>query len=75
MENIKTQLVVSKFFEGISDNALYVNDSKLELNVWIEYFSDMMTEAFYIIDFHRRRFRYVADHDFFLCGYKSEEAM
>jgi len=37
-------------------------------------FTDMMIEAVCIIDFQKRTFYDVADHDFFLCGYSRSEA-
>ena len=36
-------------------------------------FTDMMIEAACIIDFQKRNFYDVADHDFFLCGYPQSE--
>ena len=36
-------------------------------------FTDMMIEASLIIDFQRRNFYNVGNHDFFLCGYPLEE--
>ena len=36
-------------------------------------FTDMMTEAVCIIDFQKRTFYDVSDHDFFLCGHSRSE--
>jgi len=37
-----------------------------------EFLSSMMTEALVVLDFTRKNFRYVPNHDLFLCGYKRE---
>jgi hypothetical protein len=35
----------------------------------------MAIEAVFVIDFQQRCFRYVAEHDLFLCGHTREEVM
>ncbi len=54
----------------LSDNE---NDEKLSLDV--KDFADMSMEAVYVIDFQKRGFHFVADHNLFLCGHCVEEVL
>jgi DNA-binding CsgD family transcriptional regulator len=38
-------------------------------------FSDVCTEAIYVIDFKKQCFHYVSDHDLFLCGHSKDEIL
>jgi hypothetical protein len=69
----QTGSTVSNFFEGIPEQVPVTDEAGILFNP--EDFSEMMMEAVYILDFQERKFHYVADHGFFLCGYSREEAM
>lgn len=59
------------YYKGISIPALLVSEDEVFVNH--ELFTDMMTEATCIIDYQKRNFYDVGNHDFFLCGYLPEK--
>jgi DNA-binding CsgD family transcriptional regulator len=64
---------IPNFFEGIPEDVSIVD--KTEMSFDFEDFSNIMTEAVYVLDFQNRCFHYVANHNFFLCGHLPKDAM
>jgi DNA-binding CsgD family transcriptional regulator len=69
----QTGSTVSDFFKGIPEQAPVTDSTETLFSP--EDFSEMMMEAVYILDFQKRNFCHVADHDFFLCGHSREDAL
>jgi DNA-binding NarL/FixJ family response regulator len=65
---------ITQQFYGEIPNVDVIPD---EDNFWsgIDNFASMSIEAVYVVDFQKRCFHFVADHDLFLCGHSQEEAM
>jgi len=58
------------------------NESDIEVNAYMEDFlnslkavSNLLDESVYVVDFHKRCFRYVSDKGIFLCGRSPQEVM
>jgi DNA-binding NarL/FixJ family response regulator len=68
-----TGSAASRFYKNVPIISGDKSDNNLPFD--LENFASMCIEAVYVIDFHKRGFCYVADHDFFLCGHSTEKAM
>lgn len=68
-----TKSITAQFYREVPTIDGDDNDDNLPFD--LDIFSAMCIEAVYVIDFRKRKFRYVADHDFFLCGHSAEKAM
>jgi hypothetical protein len=68
-----TDSVTSRFYKNVPIIVGDENDDNFPFE--LESFASMCIEAVYVIDFRKRCFCYVADHDFFLCGHGVDEAM
>jgi DNA-binding CsgD family transcriptional regulator len=66
-------MTVQSFFEGIPECISTPCETGVPFDC--EDFANIVTEAVYVLDFQKRCFHYVADHEFFLCGYSQEEVM
>ena len=58
------------FFTEITESISTMDADSLFVSY--DFFSSMMTEALVVFDFKRQNFRYVPNHDLFLCGYSRE---
>jgi len=67
--------VTTRFFE-FAHEALAVHD-EADYNFlhYLDMFSPVSTESFYVIDLRRRQFCYVSPRASFLCGYDAEVAL
>jgi hypothetical protein len=65
--------VVTSFYEGIESTETIPDEDTLGFD--IDSFSSMSMEAVYILDFQKRCFHYVSNHELFLCGYPQQEVM
>jgi len=67
--------IISGFFE-LAHEALTDHDEAGSIFVhYLDMFSSIATESFYVIDLQERKFCYVSPNSSFLCGYTVEEAL
>jgi len=61
------------FFEGIHESDPIADT--VELSIFYEILSDLMTEPLVVLDFRRKDFHYMPNNDLSLCGYTQEETI
>jgi DNA-binding CsgD family transcriptional regulator len=64
--------IVTSFYENIAISMMTGDENCV---VTIDTFSDLCIEAIYVIDFQKRCFSYVSDHNLFLCGHTKDEVL
>ena len=69
----RTHLITGDFFKGIPISTFETDEKELPL----EYgdLSEMMAEALLVLDFQKRNFKYVSNHELCLCGHTQESVM
>jgi hypothetical protein len=67
IDNAQLTTMEQIFYKDMAFPVATTDATDMPLNY--EYFAEMSMEAAYIIDFQRRCFHHVAEHDFFLCGH------
>jgi len=65
--------VASMFYKNVPVIAGKVNDDRLPFS--LEEFASMSTEMVYVLDFFKRKVRFVSDRNFFLCGHSVKEVL
>jgi hypothetical protein len=66
-------MITQSFFKGIPEDVSIFDKTETSFNC--EDFADIMMEAAYVLDFQKRCFHYVANHELFLCGHSLKEVM
>jgi DNA-binding CsgD family transcriptional regulator len=61
------------YYDGILDMDAAPNKKNSEFD--IDDFASMSNDAIYVIDFREKQFRYVSEHDLFLCGHSQYEVL
>jgi len=69
----KSDAFVSSFFNNVQH--IPVSRTKNEFPFCIDNFAELSAEAVYVIDFAKRNFFYVGNHDLFLCGNSKDEVL
>jgi DNA-binding CsgD family transcriptional regulator len=64
--------IVTSFYENISLSIIEKDENCV---IEIDTFANLCIEAIYVIDFKKRCFSYVSDHDLFLCGHSKDEVL
>jgi DNA-binding CsgD family transcriptional regulator len=70
--NLTTDSVTSLFDGGLALATISGEENPV---IPIDVFSSVLIGSIYIIDFQKQCFRYISDHNLFLCGHSREEAM
>jgi hypothetical protein len=65
--------ITAQFYKGVPDVRVDENERNFPFD--LDSFSSMCIAAVYVIDFYKRGFHYVANHDLFLCGHSKEVAI
>jgi DNA-binding CsgD family transcriptional regulator len=64
--------IVTSFYGNISLSTMAGDENCV---IEIDTFANLCIEAIYVIDFKKRCFSYVSDHDLFLCGHPKDEVL
>ena len=67
--------ITTHFFEFAHEMLAVHDETDSNFMHYIDMFSTINTESFYVIDIHKREFCYISPNASFLCGYTIDEAL
>jgi DNA-binding CsgD family transcriptional regulator len=71
---MKSESISSRFFVFVQEKFSASNGDSTVLAHYLDKYSSIATESFYVMDLHHRKFCYISPNASFLCGYTVEEA-